>query len=103
MVKIMVKRFFNHNIFKITYQAWYCNKNPWRKTNLIWPAQPQPNDKTRKLWKQAIKLAFPREANSQLITPLGRWTDITSRRLWIWFFHPFTSVKSNISGYFITD
>ena len=76
---------------RFTNEAWICQRDPLRRTNLLWPRQPRPNGKSRRLWKQAIKLAFPRNVNSQFLSPLGYWTDFNSRDLCTWFFHRDTS------------
>ena len=76
---------------RFTQESWLCLRDSSRRTRLVWPNQPRPNEKTRKLWRQAIKLAFPRNAQSRFIEPLGRWTDLPSRELCTWFFFEPTS------------
>jgi hypothetical protein len=79
--------------YRFTQEAWNCDRSPLRRTTLVWPYQPRPNDKARGKWRQAIKLAFPRTSDSTFVTPVGRWTDLLSRDIWTWFFHvPSSSV-----------
>lgn len=73
---------------RFTNEAWNCQRNPLRRSPLTWPHQPRPGKKSRRLWKQAIKLAFPRLANNTLIQPLGKWNEEDSRSYCTWFFHP---------------
>ena len=76
---------------RFTMEAWLCERDPLRRSTTVWPTQQQPNHKSRVLWKQAIKLAFPRSPNKQLLTPLGHWYHEQSRHIWTWFFNSATS------------
>jgi hypothetical protein len=76
---------------QFTREAWICVRDTLRRTPLVWPAQSRPNAKSRKLWRQALKLSFPRNQSAQFLQPLGKWTHLGSRDIWTWFFNPVTS------------
>ena len=73
---------------RFTKEAWLCQRDSLRRTNIVWSYQPRPHAASCALWKQAIKLAFPWDDWKQFLHPLGRWTDSQSRLIiCTWFFH----------------
>ena len=52
----------------------------------LWPKQSRPNDTARRLWRQSIKLAYPRQA-LLLLQTVGAWTNRVGRDNWTWFYH----------------
>ena len=63
--------------------AYTCQFDPTIPHYYHWPIQPRPHNYSRRLWKQAIKRAFPR-TGQRLNTQLGQWTD-GDRNEWKWF------------------
>ena len=74
-------KFFSH-------AAYHCHFDDTIPHHYQWPTQPRPYGYSRKLWKQAIKKAFPRHG-LVLLQRLGPWTD-RGRDSWIWFHQPST-------------
>ena len=65
--------------------AYSCTYDSTIPHPYIWPKQPRPGSHARRLWKKALKLAYPRLENT-LIRPLGRWLD-EERSKWRWFYN----------------
>ena len=74
-------KFFSHD-------AYHCNFDNSIPHHYQWPAQTRPYQYARRLWKQAIKRAFPRQG-LVLNHRLGLWTD-NNRSQWQWFSQPST-------------
>ena len=75
----------------ITPDALKCNFDEERPHYYKWPVQQQPHQRVRRLWKRALKLAFPRRQGSlELQHTLGSWTN--NYNDWKWFFHPRTQL-----------
>ena len=68
--------------------ALHCHLDSSIPHHYNWPTQPRPYQYSRRLWKQAIKKAFP--CHGQLLNQrLGSWTD-GGRQQWQWFHQPST-------------
>ena len=73
---------------QFSHSAYHCKFDQSRPHYYNWPVQPRPYRYARRLWKQAIKKAFPRNGH-QLIDTLGSWND-GGRQQWQWFHQPTT-------------
>ena len=71
-----------------THSAYHCSYDSTIPHHYDWPVQPCPYSYARRLWKQAIKHAFPRHGHL-LLRHLGPWID-NARDDWIWFNQPST-------------
>ena len=49
-----------------------CEKDPDRTSPYVWPQQHRPGKKSIRLWKKALRMAFPR-VNNKLQQQLGNW------------------------------
>ena len=70
-------------------QAYNCIYDDSIPHHYLWPTQTRPYNRSRRLWKQAIKRAFPRQDHI-LLRRLGPWND-NARDNWQWFYQPSTS------------
>jgi hypothetical protein len=82
-------------------EAWNCLHNPLQRTHVTWPTQPRPGLCARKMWRQAIKLAFPWDRNHGIINPVDSWMLWATSDIHICFFHPpASSVYATMTGKF---
>lgn len=74
---------------RISKKALNCIYDNNRGHHYQWPIQPRPHQRTRRIWKRALKKAFPREQNSlNTAYTLGLWLNIYNT--WKWYFNPCT-------------
>ena len=78
--------------FNMTYK---CIKDQERQSPYLWPQQPRPGPKSRRLWKKALKTCFP-NTNKILHQPLGRW--LRPPHQWKWFYNPVTNKLFHLSN-----
>ena len=71
--------------------AYRCEHDTSLPHRHIWPNQPRPGVRSRRLWKRAIKIAYPR-TGTYLIHRVGRWLNHTERTDWTWFYNQRTQM-----------
>ena len=71
--------------------AYKCEFDETIPHKYIWPKQTRPGQHSRRLWKKALKLAYP-SVGMYLIHKVGRWTDYIGRKDWIWFYNHRTQI-----------
>ena len=81
----------NGNGTRIEQDTLNCIRDEERPHYYKWPVQTRPNQRILRLWKRALKSAFPREeGNLNLQHTLGAWH--SNHNDWKWYFHPQTQL-----------
>ena len=74
---------------RISRKALRCEFDTEREKHYRWPVQNRPHQGVRRIWKRAIKRAFPRQPQSlDTQYTLGPW--LNNYNHWKWYFHPIT-------------